>query len=143
MEDSATESPGRPSDNISPKPNDSGPLTLDRSLGAVASVLAIFAAIFSWRVISSYVAKGFALVGIVILLFILGRIHRSLKGKKFTWRSAVDFAAVGVLSVCLTVVLLNVTRPGFPTLSFVQASAQDVCQVCTTALARSLRATTY
>jgi hypothetical protein len=129
MEDSAAESPPDPPDDSSSGPDGSGPLTLDRILGAAASVLAIVAAIFSWPAIPGYIAKGFALVGFVILLFILGRIYGSLKGKRLTWRSAVDFAAVGVLSVCLTVVLLNIGGSGLSTLRFVQASAQDVCQV--------------
>ena len=98
-------------------------------LGTVAAVLAIGAAVSSWRVLSSYSAKGFALGGIVLLLFVLRQVYQSLKGKKLTWPLTGDLAAIGGLGACTAVVITNLISVDLPTLRFVQADALALSEI--------------
>jgi hypothetical protein len=102
--------------------------TVERMLFLVATIIGVGVTVWSWRALSTNLAKAFSLAGIFLLVIVLARLYRSLKGKRLTWRVAGDWASVGALCICATVVVINLTEQHLPTLRFVQAAALHECQ---------------
>lgn len=118
------------SESTSPAQGERSELSsVERTLGIVATVLGVAATVWSWPALSTNLAKAFSLAGILLLAVVLARVYKSLKGKKLTWKTVRDWASVGGLCVCATVVSVNLFRPSLPTLRFVQAAGLHECQI--------------
>jgi hypothetical protein len=99
-------------------------------LGFVATVTSIIAAIFSWSLLETDLARGISIAGLVLLAITLTRLTvRLKKARPFPWTALFDLTVVGALCVCAALVLSTVLSPAKKAASLVSTLAHGPVSV--------------
>ena len=91
----------------------SGMVIFVATLGFMATVTSIIAAVSSWSLLKTDPARGLSIAGLALFAVALTRLTLRLKRTRhLPWVSVFDLAVVGALCVCTALVLSTVLSPG-------------------------------